>query len=682
MPANECSRALDSWFFMSQKNYSVQEYADRYREVLLKVPNHIPDFLQVHKFVLGLKETLRPQVRKEKCQTLNEAIELAIVLEDGKRFPMGGSQKSSWTRTPRNVLSTSSSLPSSSDGKGKETRAMHVIQTTSGTKRKVSAMAGRAFNKSILTPQQREKAMKDGLCYGCLGQHKFKDCPKKAKVTANMMLNPVPETEDSEEDLLDSPMESPQHILAILVTKKVPSLPDAVLSPGAQKGYQFPDTELIVLKGTVNQHPVKVLFDTGSTHNVISSRLVKKLKLQTQPSNYSYTVELADGKGTEVWDRQVVDLPFQIQSYEDRLDFDITRLARFDLVLGKQWHAWKKPIIDFSTHVIQFQHDGKRLLIRGEPDFSDAKVLKAAKMLKLECKYIYLCYILNVTRMDLTDGGSSSIPSLNLSSKIQAEFADVFRTELPIGLPPCRNVEHRIELIPGANPIARPPYRMSLKEENEVKKVVDEYLSKGLIRPSFSPFASPVLLVKKKDGSFRMCVDYRALNKITIKHRYPMPRVDDLLDALGGATIFSKIDLKSGYHQIRIRDEDVHKTAFRTRFGHYEYLVMPFGLTNAPATFMMLMNDILRPFMGQFVVDFIDDVLVYSKNIIEHESHLRSVFQQLREIGLYANKDKTCLCMTEVEYLGHIVSAQGISMDPKKVSVILAWPMPENITAL
>ena len=292
------------------------------------------------------------------------------------------------------------------------------------------------------------RSMKDGLCYGCLGQHKFKDCPKKAKVTANMMLNPLPETEDSKEDLLDSPVESPQHILAISVTKKVSSLPDAVLSPGAQKGYQFPDTEQIVLKGTVNQHPVKVLFDTGSTHNVISSRLVKKLKLQTQPSNYSYTVELADGKGTEVWDRQVVDLPFQIQSYEDRLDFDITRLARFDLVLGKQWHAWKKPIIDFSTHVIQFQHDGKRLLIRGEPDFSEAKVLKATKMLKLECKYIYLCYILNVTRMDLTDGGSSSIPSLNLSSRIQAEFADVFRTELPIGLPPCKNVEHRIELIP------------------------------------------------------------------------------------------------------------------------------------------------------------------------------------------------------------------------------------------
>ena len=173
----------------------------------------------------------------------------------------------------------------------------------------------------------------------------------------------------------------------------------------------------------------------------------------------------------------------------------------------------------------------------------------------------------------------------------------MFKSELPLGFPPHRNVEHRIELDPRASPVARPLFRMSLQEENEVCKVVDEYLRKGLIRPSFSPFAAPILLVKKKYGSFQMCIDYRALNKITVKHRYPMPCIDDLLDALGGACIFSKIDLKSGYHQIRVRDEDVFKTAFRTRFGQYEYLIMPFGLTNAPATFMMLMNDILRPYM-------------------------------------------------------------------------------------
>ena len=161
-----------------------------------------------------------------------------------------------------------------------------------------------------------------------------------------------------------------------------------------------------------------------------------------------------------------------------------------------------------------------------------------------------------------------------------------------------------------------------------------------------------------------------------------MPRIDDLLDALERATVFSKIDLKSGYHQIRVRDEDVYKIAFHTRFGQYEYLVMPFGLTNAPATFMMLMNDILRPFMGQFVVDFIDDVLVYSKNIIDHEVHLHFVFQALRDHGLFANTDKTFLCLAKIEYLSHIVFADGIRMDPKKVAVILAWPVPQNVYQL
>ncbi|MCO5560625.1 hypothetical protein L7F22_014241 [Adiantum nelumboides] len=201
---------------------------------------------------------------------------------------------------------------------------------------------------------------------------------------------------------------------------------------------------------------------------------------------------------------------------------------------------------------------------------------------------------------------------------------------------------------------------MSLQEEIVVRKTLDEYLNKGLIRPSFSPFAAPVLLVKKKNGTFRMCIDYRALIKITVKHRYPMPRIDDLLDALGGATIFSKIDLKSGYHQIRVKDEDVFKIAFRTRFGQYEYLVMPFGLTNAPATFMMLMNDILRLYMGKFVVDFNDDVLVYSKSIEDHESQLVTVFQTLREAKLYANPEKTALCLAEIEYLGNELFTQKI----------------------
>jgi hypothetical protein len=218
-----------------------------------------------------------------------------------------------------------------------------------------------------------------------------------------------------------------------------------------------------------------------------------------------------------------------------------------------------------------------------------------------------------------------------------------------------------------------------MSEEKEVATQISEYLDKGLIRPSYSSFASPVILVKKKHGTYRMCIDYRVLNKITVKHNYPMPRVDDLLDSIGHAKIFSQIDLKSGYHQIRIRDEDIPKTSFRTRYGHYEFLVLPFVLCNAPATFMMLMNDVFRPVLGDFVVDFVDDILVFSKTLNEHITHLHTMFGILKDHSLYINEKKTFLCQEVVEYLGHLIFAHGVRMDPSKVSVILSWQAPKNV---
>jgi hypothetical protein len=200
------------------------------------------------------------------------------------------------------------------------------------------------------------------------------------------------------------------------------------------------------------------------------------------------------------------------------------------------------------------------------------------------------------------------------------EFKDVFPEDLPEGLPPRRDVDHRIELVPGSTPPTRPTYRMSPPELDELKKQVADLLAKGFIQPSKSPFGAPVLFVKKKDGSQRMCVDYRALNKVTIKNSYPLPRIDELLDRLQGAKYFSKIDLRSGYHQVRIADEDIPKTAFRTRYGHFEFLVLPFGLTNAPATFMHLMQQVFRPHLDDFVIVFLDDILVYSSSVEEHRS--------------------------------------------------------------
>ena len=240
------------------------------------------------------------------------------------------------------------------------------------------------------------------------------------------------------------------------------------------------------------------------------------------------------------------------------------------------------------------------------------------------------------------------------------EFRDVFPDDLPDGLPPSREVDHPIEVVPGSKPVSKPAYRLSHSEAQEVERQLAEYVRKGFIRPSSSPWASPILLVKKKDGSMRMCVDYRSLNQLTIKNKYPMPRIDELFDQLKGAKYFSKIDLRSGYHQVRIREQDVPKTEFRTRFGHYEFLVMPFGLTNAPASFMTLMDTVLRPYLGKFIVVFLDDIFVYSKTCKEHKEHLRLVFELLRQHSLFAKESKCVFFAEEIQYLGHIISAKGM----------------------
>jgi hypothetical protein len=234
--------------------------------------------------------------------------------------------------------------------------------------------------------------------------------------------------------------------------------------------------------------------------------------------------------------------------------------------------------------------------------------------------------------------------------------------------------------VPGAAPVSKTPYRMSTPELKELQMQLEELLKKGYIRPSVSPWGAPILFVKKKDGTLRLCIDFRQLNKYTIKNKYPLPRIDDLFDQLRGEKIFSKIDLRSGYHQVRIKEEDIHKTTFRTRYGHYEFVVVPFGLTNAPTVFMCLMNGIFRNYLDKFVIVFLDDILIYSKSEEEHEHHLRLVLQVLREHQLYAKLSKCYFYQKQIHYLGHIISEQGIAVDPEKIEAIRGWPTPRNVS--
>ncbi|KAL0560583.1 hypothetical protein IC582_000992 [Cucumis melo] len=216
----------------------------------------------------------------------------------------------------------------------------------------------------------------------------------------------------------------------------------------------------------------------------------------------------------------------------------------------------------------------------------------------------------------------------------------------------------------------------------ELKVQLQELLDKGFIRPSVSPWGAPVLFMKKKDGSMNLCIDYRELNKVTVKSRYPLPRIDDLFDQLQGATVFSKIDLRSGYHQLRIRDSDIPKTTSCSRYGHYEFIVMSFGLTNAPAVFMDLMNRVFKDFLDTFVIVFIDDILVYSKTEVEHEDQLHQVLGTLRANKLYAKFSKCELWLKKVSFLGHVVSSEGVSVDPAKIEVVTSWPRSSTVSEI
>ncbi|GJS18071.1 putative reverse transcriptase domain-containing protein, partial [Tanacetum coccineum] len=334
---------------------------------------------------------------------------------------------------------------------------------------------------------------------------------------------------------------------------------------------------------------------------------------------------------------------------------------------GNQYHA--KILCD--EKVVHIPIDYETLIIRGDRSknrLNPISYIKTKRYISRGCQV----FIAQVMEKKSDKKRLEDIP-------IVREFPKVFPQDLP-GLPPFRQVEFQTDLIPGAAPVARAPYRLAPSEMQELSNQLQELSDRGFIRPSTSPWGAPVLFVKKKDGSFRMCIDYRELNKLTIKNRYPLPRIDDLFDQLQGSSVYSKIDLRSGYHQLRVRDEDIPKTAFRTRYGHYEFQVMPFGLTNAPAVFMDLMNRVCKPYLDKFIIVFIDDILIYSRNEEEHANHLRIILELLRKEKLYAKFSKCDFWIRMVQFLGHLIDSQGLHVDPAKIEAVKNWASPTTPT--
>ncbi|GJS52134.1 putative reverse transcriptase domain-containing protein [Tanacetum coccineum] len=345
------------------------------------------------------------------------------------------------------------------------------------------------------------------------------------------------------------------------------------------------------------------------------------------------------------------------------------------------WLSKYSAVIDCAKKIVRIPSGSEILIVRGdgcsEGHRTRLNVISCTKVQKYLLKGSHI-FLAHVTTKEIEDKSEKKrledVP-------IVKDFPEVFPEDLP-GLPPTRQVEFQIDLVPGAAPVARAPYRLAPSEMKELSEQLKELSDKGFIRPSSSPWGAPVLFVKKKDGSFRMCIDYRELNKLTVKNRYPLPRIDDLFDQLQGSSVYSKIDLRSGYHQLRVRKEDIPKTAFRTRYGHYEFQVMSFGLTNAPAVFMDLMNRVCKPYLDKFVIVFIDDILIYSKNKKEHKEHLKQILELLKKEELYAKFSKCEFWIPKVQFLGHVIDSEGIHVDPAKIESIKDWTSPKSPTEI
>lgn len=440
----------------------------------------------------------------------------------------------------------------------------------------------------------------------------------------------------------------------------------------------------IKLNGSIYGYAAGMLVDSGASANMINPTFVTRHSIPTVDAE-QLRVTLADGSQRSC-SRQALNVQVTInaqdgQTYETTADFHIAEMpdSQHDVILGMPFLSQANPKIDWLkrvTHIATSDKVPVRLAAADEDD--DTSLLLSSAQLNRALNNGTATVVATIELCSMSDSKELAIPAI--AQDLIKTFADVFPDELPDQLPPKRSVDHKNDLESDSRQSAKACYRMAHSELVELEKQLVDSLRKGFIRPSKSPWGAPVLFVKKKDGSMRLCIDYRALNKMTIKNRYPLPRTDDLLDRLHGAQVFSKLDLRQGYNQIRIHEPDIEKTAFRSRYGHFEYTAMPFGLTNAPATFMTLMNDILRPFLDKFVVVYLDDILIYSRDETEHQQHLAMVLQVLRDHQLYAKASKCEFFKKEVDFLGHIVGASGLRMEPGKIDAIKSWPVPQNAT--
>ncbi|KAG8703852.1 hypothetical protein FRC09_003909 [Ceratobasidium sp. 395] len=396
------------------------------------------------------------------------------------------------------------------------------------------------------------------------------------------------------------------------------------------------------------------MVDSGATSVFINQKIVKEFNIPTQKISKPRKLRVIDGREIEGGlVNTICSIELKIFDHTEVIDCFVVNVGNHDIVLGTSWLKRHNPHIDWEHKILAF----------------------SSKYCTDNCLDASL-------RIQFNRAPEGEIA---VTEELPADYEDfkvVFAEEETTPLPPHRPYDISIDLKPDARPRHGPIYSVGVKEDKEMRETIERQLAHGLIRPSKSPMASPVIFVKKKNGKLRMCIDYRRLNDMTVKNVYPLPRTNDLIEKLRGAAIFTKLDLKWGYNLVRIKEGDEWKTAFKTKYGLFEYLVMPFGLTNAPATFQHFMNDILRDILDIFVIVYLDDILIFSKSKELHKGHVKEVLSRLKKHGLYCNLEKCFFDVEEIDYLGLIVSPEGVKVDQEKVTKAIEWGTPSSVKTL
>lgn len=609
---------------------SIRDYVKDFTTLMLQIPSMTAEDL-VFYFTDGLQAWAKQELQRRGVQTVDEAIAVAESLSDFRTSGLSESFK----------------------------RKEQVVAKGGGARRDTGRPSNsRSFEKGARREdfEARKKSfVPKGGCFVCKGPHAMKDCPKMGSLSAIM------ESRETE-----TPEEGPSKMGSLQLLNALKANP--VVKP-TSKG-------LMYVEARINGKPTRVMVDTGATHNFMA--IDEAVRLGVKWSKKDGWMKTVNAKAQPV-NGIARKVGMRLGSWTGPVDFSVIPMDDFKVVLGMDFMRQVSAIPMPALSSVCILEKGSPCMIpaleentHGTRQLSAMQITKGVK--KGEPTFLAMMKVEDEPK------NVESIPQV--VETVLEENKDVMPAKLPDNLPPRRAVDHQIELEQGAKPPSMAPYRMAPTELEELRKQLDELLGTGKLRPSKAPYGAPVLFQKKHDGSLRMCVDYRALNKVTIKNRYPIPLIADLFDRLGGAKVYTKMDLQKGYYQVRIAEGDEPKTACITRYGSFEWLVMPFGLTNAPATFCTLMNQILQPYLDRFVVAYLDDIVIYSNSMEEHVEHLRTVFRVLRENELFVKREKCTFATEEVQFLGHVIGHGKLKMDEPKVKAIMEWEAPTKVTEL